>query len=212
MLTNLSETETLTATDLLNIFQDIYKNLDTPTFRLDDLKNYLNAKQTRLVSKLLDNHTVELTTQEIRKLITPVDDSYSKSFVRVEAELYKSFKELNIALNLATGESLYIMSGYRSPAYQAFIFLKQLYFDGFITDKTVKQVKYPVDSEHCHYPRHAIDIATMDNKKISPSFSKTKAYKWLVASCAEYGFKLSYPTGNQKNTRFEPWHWLYVSP
>lgn len=43
-------------------------------------------------------------------------------------------------------------------------------------------------------------------------FAATRAYEWLTAYAAEYGFILRYPQDRQAATGvvFEPWHWRYV--
>ena len=43
-------------------------------------------------------------------------------------------------------------------------------------------------------------------------FDTTRAYEWLTAYAAEYGFILRYPEDRQAATGvvFEPWHWRYV--
>ena len=46
----------------------------------------------------------------------------------------------------------------------------------------------------------------------SAGFDTTRAYEWLTAYAAEYGFILRYPQDRQAATGvvFEPWHWRYV--
>ena len=48
--------------------------------------------------------------------------------------------------------------------------------------------------------------------RILPPFADTRAYQWLTAYAAEYGFILRYPEDRQAITGvvFEPWHWRYV--
>ena len=43
-------------------------------------------------------------------------------------------------------------------------------------------------------------------------FADTRAYEWLEAYAAEYGFILRWPQERQAATGmvFEPWHWRYV--
>ena len=44
-------------------------------------------------------------------------------------------------------------------------------------------------------------------------FADTRAYEWLEAYAAEYGFILRWPQERQAATGmvFEPWHWRYVA-
>ena len=43
-------------------------------------------------------------------------------------------------------------------------------------------------------------------------FADTRAYEWLTAYAAEYGFVLRWPEERQAATGmvYEPWHWRYV--
>ena len=55
-------------------------------------------------------------------------------------------------------------------------------------------------------------IRDRDNPQQDTSFAETRAYEWLTAYAAEYGFILRYPQDRQAATGivFEPWHWRYV--
>ena len=44
---------------------------------------------------------------------------------------------------------------------------------------------------------------------ISSTFSSSPEYRWLQENAHNYGFILSYPSGNDYY-KFEPWHWRYV--
>jgi D-alanyl-D-alanine carboxypeptidase len=38
----------------------------------------------------------------------------------------------------------------------------------------------------------------------------TPQARWLHDHAPRYGFELSFPTGNQQNVKWEPWHWRWV--
>ena len=46
---------------------------------------------------------------------------------------------------------------------------------------------------------------------IGPQFNRTKAAEWLAENAAQYGFRLSYPKGKERETGYvhEGWHWRY---
>ena len=60
-----------------------------------------------------------------------------------------------------------------------------------------------------HQTGLALDINAASSKA---HFENTRAFAWLKAHCAEYGFILRYDQGKEAVTgyRFEPWHYRYV--
>jgi D-alanyl-D-alanine carboxypeptidase len=40
-------------------------------------------------------------------------------------------------------------------------------------------------------------------------FEQTAAFAWLTAHAHEFGFRLSYPRGNEWGFQYEPWHWCF---
>ena len=63
-----------------------------------------------------------------------------------------------------------------------------------------------------HGTGYAADILSTDYPTRDTGFDTTRAYEWLTAYAAEYGFILRYPQDRQAATGvvFEPWHWRYV--
>ena len=212
----LSSVEIDAIIDILNKFQTSPSALNAPTFSFKDLFKILSNAEQRLVSDLcnLSPELAKLEARALDKLVVTVADDYSKRFVRVHLTVYKSFNKMNAALIQQTSQRLSITSGYRSPAYQVLIFLRELYNADFNIARAERVAKLPSESEHAHYPSHAIDVAIeqsqIGKKEISTNFEETDAYRWMVTHAGKYGFSLSYPENNQKNTIFEPWHWLYA--
>ena len=70
----------------------------------------------------------------------------------------------------------------------------------------------PVANANEHGTGYAADILSADNPQQDTGFAETRAYEWLTAYAAEYGFILRYPQDRQAATGivFEPWHWRYV--
>jgi len=54
-----------------------------------------------------------------------------------------------------------------------------------------------------------VDLTTKSLNGNLNGFDKTPEYKWLQENAHEYGFILSYPSGNAYY-KFEPWHWRFV--
>jgi LAS superfamily LD-carboxypeptidase LdcB len=126
--------------------------------------------------------------------------------------VYAAFKKLQRELKKATGKTILVESGYRSPAYQLFTVLYHLRLYKWNLKKTLKRVAMPGYSEHGDI-NTALDFITTEG---SPSeedlfgFAKTPEYAWLLKHAGEFGFTLSYPKGNKMGIMFEPWHWRFV--
>ena len=59
---------------------------------------------------------------------------------------------------------------------------------------------------------YCADILAPDCTEKTTAFAKTRAYEWLTAYAAEYGFILRWPEDRQSatGTVYSPWHWRYV--
>jgi len=62
-----------------------------------------------------------------------------------------------------------------------------------------------------HHTGRAVDIGTAGAPNLELDFEATPAFAWLVEHAGQFGFKLSYPTGNRYGYRYEPWHWCYTA-
>ena len=63
-----------------------------------------------------------------------------------------------------------------------------------------------------HHTGYAVDIGdgAVPATNLSEKFENTKAFKWLKANAARYGFELSFPKDNTQGVSYEPWHWRFV--
>ena len=59
---------------------------------------------------------------------------------------------------------------------------------------------------------YGADILSADSTEKSAAFAKSRAYEWLKAYAAEYGFVERWPEDRQAATgmAYAPWHWRYV--
>lgn len=59
---------------------------------------------------------------------------------------------------------------------------------------------------------YCADILEAGSSEKTEAFAKTRAYEWLTAYAADYGFILRWPEERQSATGmgFTPWHWRYV--
>ena len=170
-------------------FLRVYKLLDEQERRLIKSFLKLNPKEFGFKGKFLG-------MGPIPKNLIFVDGQFLSRVV------FSAFWEMHENLYMDTGKRLKIFSGYRSPAYQAIVFLRCLKENNFDFLRTVKGVTFPGYSEHSDPINHAIDFCP-------ENFEKTEEYKWLIQNANKYGFYLSYPEGNGDGVMFEPWHWRF---
>lgn len=190
------------------------------------LHNMVSPKTSALITKLrqlsgqdygIDRPAIEASSSD--KLVVIDGQSYqllgeSMSIPPrlVPQKAYKSFLALNQALENELGHRLVIQSGYRSPAYQLFVFVFQLRENGWNMRKVLKNVALPGYSEHSNTKKQALDLRpeSFIGPKEKYDFSRTPEYRWLLENAHQFCFSLSYPKKNKTGTRFEPWHWRYT--
>lgn len=129
------------------------------------------------------------------------------------ARTYHSYRRMNRQLSSDIGRQLVVKSGYRSPAYQLYIFLYNLKEYSWDIDKTLETVALPGYSEHAGSPQ-ALDLRAKKHigHEHSYNFSRTPHFRWLKENSQNYGFSMSYQKNNETGTRFEPWHWRHSHP
>jgi LAS superfamily LD-carboxypeptidase LdcB len=126
-----------------------------------------------------------------------------------------AYRRMMEAMQADLGRQLLVESGYRSPAYQLYLFLYYMPKHGHSVIETNRFVALPGHSEHGYPPRQAIDFineAGINGEDHPEEFEALPEYAWLQRRAKEFGFALSYPRGNAYNTAFEPWHWRYEAP
>jgi len=139
---------------------------------------------------------------------TPLDPQYLPSWA---LEGYNAMME---AMQKDLGKQLLVESGYRSPAYQLYLFLFYMPKHGYSIVETNKFVALPGHSEHGYPPRQAIDFINetgINGEDHPEEFEALPEYAWLQEHARDFEFFLSYPRDNPDHTAFEPWHWHYKS-
>lgn len=125
---------------------------------------------------------------------------------------YEAYQRMMAAMAADLDRRLLVESGYRSPAYQLYLFLFYLPKHGFSIKETNRFVALPGHSEHGYPPRQAIDFindAGVNGEDHPEAFEALPEYAWLQRRAREFGFVLSYPRNNPDRTAFEPWHWHF---
>ncbi|WP_427158555.1 M15 family metallopeptidase [Aliinostoc sp. HNIBRCY26] len=110
----------------------------------------------------------------------------------------------------SSGVILVPISGFRSVKEQ-----EQLFFTvGAQRNQTPAQRAAlsapPGHSEH--HTGYAVDIGdgAAPATNLLATFENTRAFQWLQANAARYGFEMSFPQNNPQGVSYEPWHWRFV--
>ena len=129
--------------------------------------------------------------------------------------VYEKYRDMMTAMQKDTGRHLLIESGYRSSAYQLYLFVYYLKNHGYSIRETVKFVALPGYSEHGSPAHQAVDFINTDgiNGEYNvKEFEELPEYRWLLEHAGEFGFVLSYPKTAQNGITYEPWHWRLDAP
>jgi len=141
-----------------------------------------------------------------QEVVTPLDPQY------LPAPVAEAYHRMMDAMEAALSKRLLVESGYRSAAYQLYLFLFYLPKHDHSVIETNRFVALPGHSEHGAPSRQAIDFINEEgiNGEDHPEeFEALPEYRWLQQHAHEYGFALSYPRNNPYHTAFEPWHWHF---
>ncbi|MBI1953852.1 MAG: D-alanyl-D-alanine carboxypeptidase family protein [Candidatus Omnitrophica bacterium] len=136
-------------------------------------------------------------------------------FIRLDTQYLprqaaEAYQRMMTALETDLGKRLLVESGYRSPAYQLYLFIFYMPKHDYSIRETNRFVALPGFSEHGSPQRQAIDFITpqgISGEDRPEEFEELQEYGWLLARAHEFGFYLSYPRGGP--SAFEPWHWHY---
>jgi LAS superfamily LD-carboxypeptidase LdcB len=127
-------------------------------------------------------------------------------------EVFSKYQEMMDAMGKDLGRRLYVRSGYRSSAYQLYLFISYLKNHGYSIKETAKFSAIPGYSEHGAPKHQAIDFVNkdgVDGQGNPKAFEALAEFKWLEKNAAKFGFALSYPKNSKDGITYEPWHWHY---
>lgn len=129
--------------------------------------------------------------------------------IKMRTSAAQKFKEMTAAAR-AQGVILAPLSGFRSEKDQKPLFFNTAAQRNQTPSQRAAVSAPPGYSEH--HTGYAIDIGdgAVPATNLNTKFENTKAYKWLEANAAKYGFELSFPQNNPQGVNYEPWHWRFV--
>lgn len=117
----------------------------------------------------------------------------------VEPFLHDMLKDANDA-----GVNLRVISAFRS--FETQMQLKSNY----VTTYGSGANQFSADQGYSeHQLGTTVDFGTPEVPGAYMSFEDTAAFTWLTENAHEYGFIMSYPSGNSYY-QYEPWHWRFV--
>jgi hypothetical protein len=187
--------------DELNFYQ---KHLVEKIFRIDP--KTLGFKGPFFTKEIPDN----LIRIEPAEINNPDDVDIGINFL--PEPVFDDFQRMNEQMKKDIDKELYVESGYRSPGFQAYLFLYYLPENGYSLSENAKWLTMPGYSEHNSLDT-AIDFINHDGingdakEQTAEDFVKLPEYDWLNKNANKYNFYLSYPIDNPYGISFEPWHW-----
>ena len=154
---------------------------------------------------VLVNKYYTLTSSYEPSDLVAVDHSKSQQLRQVAADAYIAMYEACVE---ATGQGIYLVSGYRSYAIQTGLFQRSVNNRGI--KFAVKRNAYQGRSEH--QLGLAIDICPAGQTVYSDDFGSTTVGQWVDENCYRYGFVRRYQTDYIDETGYdnEAWHYRYV--
>jgi LAS superfamily LD-carboxypeptidase LdcB len=126
--------------------------------------------------------------------------------------VYERYKDMMAAMQKDIGKRLLVESGYRSSAYQLYLFVYYLKNHKYSIRETVKWVALPGYSEHGAPAHQAIDFINtsgINGEYNTKEFEDLPENHWLLKHAGEFGFVLSYPKTDKSGITYEPWHWRF---
>lgn len=175
----------------------------------DGTEYQLNLADARLV---LVNGNLPLDAEPAPALAV-ADDATGQQLEAEAAEQYRAMA----AAAAADGITLELVTGYQdvSAREAAFDVRKQVYLEKGLSEEDAAAYAAsvcPPGNASEQATGYAADILSPDCTEKTTRFADTRAYEWLTAYAAEYGFVLRWPEERQAATGmvYEPWHWRYV--
>lgn len=124
--------------------------------------------------------------------------------------VFEKYTEMMKAMKKDLGKKLLVESGYRSSAYQLYLFVYYLQNHKYSIRETVKFVALPGYSEHGAPAFQAIDFINQDGingEDNTAEFDVLPEFAWLQKNAKKFDFVLSYPKKAPVGITYEPWHW-----
>jgi LAS superfamily LD-carboxypeptidase LdcB len=201
-------------TSILNTFQAHLDDFTIPLITYEELKSILNHEERSTIAAIMLN-LKPATSDTIKRYGEPSNPSLlappqgatneQRRFVYISPQVQTAYSNMANQLKADTGQELQIISGYRSPTYQALLLCGTYYRKNFDLAATLREIHPPGYSDHQDEVKPAIDLGSTDKELSDEDFMAT-IYPWLEQHASRFGFIESYPK-TQSAMIWEPWHW-----
>ena len=145
--------------------------------------------------------------EECEDLVSIGPDMFGRE-QRMQRKAASRWNDLRTAAD-QDGVELAVVSAFRSFDYQKEIIARKL-AAGLSLEQILTVSALPGFSEH--HTGRALDLGTPGCLPVIEAFDQTPAFAWLRRRAGEFGFRMSYPRGNQSGVIYEPWHWFCHDP
>ncbi len=184
-------------TDKKAFLQDLKKVLDEEkTFKKDDISLYhLIDKKHNIGEKYVPTGLVKLVKNDLYRI--------SRNDLSLRPDVEKALQTMAAAYKKQTGDTLLVISTYRSYNYQKNLFKKWVAIDG-LAEAERESAR---EGTSQHQLGSAIDFCELTNNFVNKPMGK-----WLNTHSEEYGWSLSFPQKYEDITgyRWECWHFRYI--
>lgn len=199
-------------TQALLTFEELYQRLEPEEIRLAGFVEGLKPGELGLETPWVGYGETSIKMVPVKEAYTATSGAgvdIPRQYL--PAEVAAAYRKMMEAMQEDIGRRLYLVSGYRSGAYQLYLFFLYLQNHDWSIRETARFVALPGYSEHGARQRQALDFvsAGVTTDDGTEEFDKLPEYAWLEKNAARYGFFLSYPRNSSTGVTFEPWHWHY---
>ena len=204
----------LMATGILWLLPRAYALIAPPT--AFEAREYEGGAETDLSDKRLVVVNANLALEEEpAPELAVADDATGEQLEAEAASAYRSMAEAaqtdGVELNLVTG---WQDADARTAAYEARLTAYSAENSRLSAEEAADHTAslQPAASTSEQGTGYCADILSPDCTEKTAAFAETRAYEWLTAYAAEYGFILRWPEDRQSATGmvYAPWHWRYV--
>lgn len=193
--------------------QGAYKNTDTQVVYQLEEKTFAPPSDTNSWQLILANNKNNIGANYKPQELVTINEN-----VQLDKRIVDDYKNMTQDA-LYNGTPFWATSGYRDYNYQATLFEKEVekvlkekpkYTKKQAIQKASLVVAIPGTSEH--QTGLAIDVVSNEHLSLDKDSENSKAIKWLMKNCHNYGFILRYPKNKEHitNKTYEPWHYRYV--
>lgn len=152
-------------------------------------------------------------SREPAPVLAVADDTTGEQLEQEAAEAYRQMA----AAAREDGVNLILVTGWQDEAAReaAFDSRKQSYLDKGCTEEEAERNAATIQPRAAASEQatgYGVEILAEDSTDKDTGFARSRAYEWLSAYAAEYGYILRWPEDRQAATGmvYEPWHWRYV--